>query len=351
MTAAPRWLPTDRPGSRRSPRGRVARLSVESDCLRGNSLGDPHVRELPVYLPPGYDDEPQRRYPVAFYLTGYMGVGASKLGWKAWGRDFAARLDDMIGSGALGEIIVAFPDCFTLLGGSQYINSSVVGRYDDHLNQELVPLVDRSFRTLGQRESRAVFGKSSGGFGAMVQGMLHPETWGALACHSGDSAFELCFLGDVPRTLNEIARAGSVAEFLAAFLGREKNSGAASHALMLVAMAACFDPLPDHPDGFILPVDLDTAELIPERWQRWLEWDPVRMIPAHAEALRSLRYLYIDCGTRDQYHLHFGARQMRAALQRHGVDCDYEEFADNHSSIDYRIECSLPRIYAALDHE
>ena len=119
--------------------------------------------------------------------------------------------------------------------------------------------------------------------------------------------------------------------------------------MMSLAMAACFDPLPDHPDGFVLPVDLDTGTVIPERWQRWLEWDPVRMIPDHADALRSMRCVYIDCGTRDQYQLHFGARQMRSALRRLDVDCVYEEFPDNHSSIDYRIECSLPRIYASLD--
>ncbi len=253
-----------------------------------------------------------------------------------------------MGAGALGPMIVAFPDCFTLLGGSQYINSSVVGSYDDHLNTELVPLVDRSFRTLANRNSRAVFGKSSGGFGAIVQGMLHPETWGALACHSGDSAFELCFLSEISRTLNEIARAGSVAEFLRSFFARKKNSNAASHALMHLAMAACFDPLPDHADGFVLPVDLDTGELISERWQRWLQWDPVRMIPDHADALRSMRCLYLDCGTKDQYHLHYGARQMKAALDRLNIAHDYEEFPDNHSSIDYRIDESLPRLYAGL---
>lgn len=345
MTAL-RWLP-ERPS--RPPGGRIVRLAVDSQCLRGNPLGDPSQRELPVYLPPGYDEEPARRFPVAFYLAGYMGVGASKLSWKAWGRDFTARLDSMIHSGELGPLIVAFPDCFTLLGGSQYINSSVVGRYDDHLNDELIPLLDRSFRTLASRDSRAVLGKSSGGFGAIVQGMLHPESWGAVACHSGDSAFDLCFLTDMPGTLNEIAKAGSVASFLEKFFSKEKHSSAASHTMMSLAMAACFDPLPDHPDGFVLPVSLETGELIPERWQRWMEWDPVRMIPQHAEALRSLRYLLIDCGTRDQYHLHFGARQMHAALQRLDISCEFDEFADNHSGIDYRIEFSLPRIYSSLE--
>ncbi|MBJ93653.1 MAG: esterase [Rickettsiales bacterium] len=331
------------------PPGRIVRLPVESKCLRGNPLGDPDDRQLPVYLPPGYDEDSKRSYPVAFYLAGYMGIGASKLGWKPWQQDFVARLDGLIHRGEIGPLIVAFPDCFTLLGGSQYINSSSVGAYDDHLNLELVPLVDRSFRTLRSRESRAVLGKSSGGFGALVQGMLHPETWGAVACHSGDAGFDLCFLTDMPRTIAEIAKSGSVAAFLSSFLARKKRSASQSHAVMSLAMAACFDPLPDHPDGFVLPVRLDTGELLPERWQRWLDWDPVRMIPRYAEELRSLRYLLIDCGTRDQYHLQFGARQMKAALERLDVPFDYDEFPDNHSSIDYRVEYSLPRLYAALE--
>jgi len=328
--------------------GRVVRLAVTSEVLKDNYLGDPCARELPVYLPPGYDEDTGRRYPVAFYLAGYMGIGASKLQWKGLVPNFSQRLDQLIAAGEIGPMIVAFPDCFTRLGGSQYINSSVTGPYDDHLNQELVPQVDRECRTLVGREHRAVFGKSSGGFGAIVQGMLHPETWGAVACHSGDSYFEFCFLADLPRSLNAIAKAGSVRRFLETYARKEKHSSAASHALMHLAMAACFDPQPGHPDGFEMPVDLHTGRLIPERWERWLAWDPVRMIPAHRAALDSLRALFIDCGTKDQYHLHYGARQMHEVLRAQDIGHRYEEFDDNHSSIDYRIGPSLKVLYPAI---
>lgn len=330
------------------PAGRIERLTIDSRCLAGNRLGDPTRRELPVYLPPGYDEDTRRRYPVAFYLAGFLGTGHSQLNWKAWGEGLPARLDRLIAEKRIGPMIVAFPDCFTALGGSQYINSSVCGAYDDYLNQELVPLVDGSVRSAGGVEHRAVFGKSSGGFGAIVQGMLHPETWGAVACHSGDSYFEFCFLTDLPKTLNEIAKHGSVRGFLESFFSKPKRSGAETHAIMHLAMAACFDPQPEHADGFELPVDLRTGRIRASRWERWLEWDPVRMIPKHLDALRELRLLFVDCGFRDQYHLQYGARQMREELTKYGIQHVYDEFPDNHSSIDYRMDVSLPAIYNAI---
>jgi poly(3-hydroxybutyrate) depolymerase len=331
----------------RAARGRVLRLEHSSDALRGNRLGDPHVRDLPVYLPPGYD-EGTERYPVLFCLAGFTGTGESHLAWKGWGESLPERLDRLLDEGAIGPMIVALPDCFTRLGGSQYINSSTCGAYDDYLVRELVPLVDGRLRTKADRAHRGIFGKSSGGFGAIVQAMLHPDVWGAVACHSGDAYFEFCFLAELPRTCNLVHRAGGVGPFLDAFARKPKHSSAEVHAVMHLAMAACFDPQPSHPDGFELPVNLHTGRMLPARWARWLAWDPVRMIPGHLEALRSLRALFVDCGDRDQYHLHYGARQMHEELVRGRVAHRYEEFSDNHSSIGYRMDVSLPVLWKAL---
>lgn len=327
--------------------GRVIRLSVESDALRGNRLGDPHVRELPVYLPPGYDAS-QREYPSVYYLAGFLGSGHSQLNWKPFAEPLPARMDRLIQAGHIEPMVVVFPDCFTRLGGSQYIDSSVCGDYGRYLSQEVVAAVESEVRVARSRDHRGVFGKSSGGFGAIVQAMLYPESWAAFACHSGDAYFEFCFWSDLPRSATEINRHGSVRGFLQAFAAKPKHSSAENHALMHLAMAACFDPQPNHPDLFELPVDLHSGAVRPERWERWLAWDPVRMIPAHADALKSMRAAFIDCGSRDQYHLHYGARQMRTALEALGVRPTYEEFADNHSSIDYRMDRSLPVLSRAL---
>ena len=106
----------------------------------------------------------------------------------------------------MGPAIIVFPDCFTALGGNQYVNSSAIGNYADYLTKEIVPFVDLQFRTLASREHRGCFGKSSGGYGAIIHGMKYPQTWGAIADHSGDAYFDFVYHHDWPNTLNELAK-------------------------------------------------------------------------------------------------------------------------------------------------
>lgn len=330
-------------------RGRVTLLAHRSGVLHGNRLGDPADRDLAVYLPPGYDESPRRRYPVLFDLVGFGGSGASHVAWRAFDDNVPERIDRLIAQGKMGPVIVAFPDCFTRLGGNQYVNSPAIGRYGDYIVREMVPLVDASLRTLPGPRHRGVFGKSSGGYGAIVHGMRHPDVWGAVACHSGDMYFDFCYRCDWPRVLDEIARHGrSVRGFLRSFWGKRKNSGEEMHALMMIAMAATYDPDPRAPLGFRMPVDLRTGVMDETRWRRWLRHDPIHMAARHASALRRLRGLYIDCGTRDQYHLHYGARILSDRLRALRVPHRYEEFDDNHSGIDYRMDVSLPYLYRAI---
>ena len=277
----------------------------------------------------------------------------------------------------MGPVIVVFPDCFTSLGGNQYINSSAIGRYADYLTKELIPFIDREFRTLADRDHRGCFGKSSGGYGAIVHGMRYPESWGAVADHSGDAYFDFVYRSDWPNTLNELAKYrskpqqagrydvqravqhrgakstpghddGRVRRFLDAFSNESKPSGAQVMCLMNLCMAASYDPAPSAPNGFRLPFNLETGELIEARWRAWLRHDPIHMVQQHAKALRSLRGVYIDCGWRDQYHIHYGCRLLSRALSRANVQHTYEEFDDDHSGIDYRMDRSLPFLYRAL---
>jgi hypothetical protein len=359
------------------PNGRLVVLEHVSRALEGNPLGDPHVRRVPVWLPPGYDEGATRgrgrRFPVLFDLVGFTGSGHAHVNWRPFDENVPERVGRLIRDRRMGPCIVVFPDCFTSLGGNQYVNSPAVGRYADYLTRELVPFVDREFRTLASRDHRGLFGKSSGGYGAIVHGMLHPETWGALADHSGDAMFEFCYYTDLPRTLNELDRYrlpkrrpgrtspaasarrvasgrddGRIARFLEAVWRKEKLGDGEVHALMMLAMAATYDPVPGDPLGFRMPVNLETGELIAARWKRWKAHDPVEMVAKHAKALRTLRAIYVDCGWRDQYHLHFGARMLSLALKRRNVPHVYEEFDDTHSSIDYRMDVSLPILYRAL---
>jgi enterochelin esterase family protein len=322
-------------------------VAFDSDVLRGNAAGDPHQRRVPIYLPPGYDEDAQRRFPVVYVLTGFTGRGRMLLNDNPWSPSLDDRMDALIAAGS-PELILVMPDCFTRFGGSQYVDSSATGRYEMHVVDELVPWVDARHRTLPAREHRGIAGKSSGGFGAMRLGMLHADVFGALACHSGDMLFEYCYQTDFPKACSVLQAAGGVARFLEAFEAKPQKGKDDFLALNILAMAACYSPEPEAELGIGLPFDLATGLPRPDVWQRWLGFDPLRLLPTHAEALRSLRLLYLDCGTKDEFHLHHGSRAFTAELKRLGIRHRYEEFDDGHMNVPYRYDTSLPELAKAL---
>ena len=181
-------------------------LEHVSEILKGNPLGDPHVRKLAVWLPPGYDHSGKRRFPVLYDLVGFTGSGLSHVGWKPFGDNVPERAARLIRDGKMGAAIIVFPDCFTAFGGNQYVNSPAIGDYADYLTREIIPFVDREFRTLASREHRGCFGKSSGGYGAIIHAMKYARYWGAIADHSGDAYFDFVYWHDWPNTLNELAK-------------------------------------------------------------------------------------------------------------------------------------------------
>jgi putative esterase len=361
--------------------GTVVVVEHESRILADNPLGDPHVRKLAVWLPPQYDEnagqDRGRRFPVLYDLVGFTGSGLAHVAWKPFGENVAERVARLIHARKMGPAIVVFPDCFTALGGNQYVNSPAVGNYADYLTREIVPFVDREFRTLAAREHRGCFGKSSGGYGAIIHGMKYAKYWGAIADHSGDAYFDFVYGHDWPNTLNELAKHrtprrkdgpcdvaaevreriglaegfddGRVKRFLDSVWRREKLSLAEGHAIMNLCMAATYDPDPKAPLGFRLPFHLETGEAIPGRWKKWQRHDPIHLVRRYRDNLATLAGIYIDCGWRDQYHIHYGARILSLRLAEAGIAHTYEEFDDNHSDIDYRMNVSLPFLYRALN--
>ena len=358
--------------------GTVVVLEHDSKVLRDNPLGDPASRKVAVWLPPGYDEGATRargkRYPVLVDMVGFTGSGLSHIAWKNFSENVPERLARLVFERKMPPAIMVFPDCFTALGGNQYVNSSAIGRYADYLVREIVPFVDREFRTLASREHRGCFGKSSGGYGAIIHGMKYAEHWGAIADHSGDAYFDFVYWHDWPNTLNELARYrprkaqlpgrfdvlkaekgadrglddGRVRAFLDTVWKKPKLTMAEGHAIMNLCMAATYDPDPRAPNGFRLPFNLETGEVLPERWKRWQANDPVNLVREYRKNLRSLRGIYIDCGARDQYHIHFGSRILSKRLALAGIEHTYEEFDDTHSDIDYRMDVSLPFLAKAL---
>jgi S-formylglutathione hydrolase FrmB len=323
-------------------------LEHDSAILTGNRPGDPTRRRHPVYLPPGYADS-DRRYPVLWSLAAYTSAGPGQVAWRNHGESLPQRVDRLIRSGEMAPVIIVFPDAYTALGGNQYVNTPAIGNYADYLIEELVPAADSTFRTVAEARGRAVFGKSSGGFGALHLVMAHPGYFAAAASHAGDCGFDRVYLRDFAPCCDVLARyGGDVEAFVRSFWRQRRPTGADFHTLMTLCLAATYSPSASEPMGLELPFDLRTCRLNDAVWERWLAFDPVYRVTGSRDALSALVGLWTDVGRRDQYFIHYGSRDFHDRLSAAGIAHHYEEFDGTHSGIDWRFDHSLPWLARCL---
>ena len=316
---------------------------MRSPALAGNPLGDPAERSLSVYLPPQYAAGSER-FPAVYFLHGFSGSGTAWLNTAAFSPNVPERLDALIAAGSIPPVIGVFVDGWTALGGSQWINSEAIGRYRDYLARDVVAHVDAALRTVPNAAARAVVGKSSGGYGALVMACRHPEVFAHVGAHSGDAYFEYCYLPDLPKAAGGLLKAGGVQAWFDDFIRRCRETRARSEdfpVLNAVAMSAAYSPKKGEPMNLELPFELPSGRIRAEVWGRWLANDPVRFVPRSLSAVAKLRSLFIDCGIRDEYHLRWGARMLVDELRAAKIDVSHEEFEDGHSGINYRYDRSL----------
>jgi len=316
--------------------GRLEMRPFESEVLKGNPLGDPHVREVPVYVPPQGEDGD---LPVVYLLVGFTGRPHSLLDTHPWHSSLVQDLDRAMAAGEHPPHVLVMPDAWTRLGGSQYVNGEATGRYEDYVAEELVPWVDRQYPTNGRR---GVAGKSSGGFGALHLAMRRPGLFQACASIAGDCHFEYGYAADFLNALRGLGRhGGDVDRFLAAFEDGHDLSGDGHAVLNTVAMAACYS-------GGELPFDLETGARRGDVWERWLAFDPVVASERYAESLRGLELLYLEAGTSDEFHLQFGLRVLVRRLSELAVPHEHVEFEGGHFGLNDRYPGVLRRLVDSL---
>jgi Putative esterase len=321
--------------------GRVSEHVLESRVLAGNPLGDPTERPLWVYVPPGYD-ESEQRYPSVYVIQGYTGQAAMWWNRTAFRESFPAAADRLFASGEAPPTVVVYVDAWTAYGGSQFVDSPGTGRYHTYLCEEIVPWVDAHYRTMAGAAHRGIQGKSSGGFGAMITPMLRPDLFGGLATHAGDGMYECCYIPEFAKAVRLLRDyGGDIFKWWKDFRSRPAFMKEGDDVLLItLGVAACFSARDDGTPE--LPFDPRTGRLRDDVWARWLAWDPVRMVPRYADALRSMRAVWIDAGTRDEWYLDLAATGFRDELAKIGVtDVSFELFNATHMGIDYRYSQSL----------
>ena len=265
------------------PQGILHRLRHKSSVLEGNPLGDPTERELLVWTPA--DWSAGEDLPLLVDLKGYWSSALAHANWQPWSESLPERLDRLTHEG-MGRVVVAFPDCFTKLYGNQYLNSAGSGRYADYVCDEIVPTIETQFQCGGPGK-RGVFGKSSGGYGAVWHGMNRADFWSAIAINSGDMGFDALY---IPALLDDLyllrKHDYSIEKFVRACEAKPKINGKEFMALMDLAQSAFYDPDPSAFRAMRLPLDPHTGEFIPERWANWMKHDPVAMFDTLGENLR-----------------------------------------------------------------
>jgi S-formylglutathione hydrolase FrmB len=308
----------------------IVNLNHSSKILQNNPLGDKSERDLFVYLPPDYEKS-TKRFPTVYCLSGFTGRGKMMLNDNAFSPSLDERLDGLIASKKIKPMIAVMPDCFTYYGGSQYINSTATGNYEDYLTQEIVETVDKNFRTIDDKNSRAVVGKSSGGYGALICGLRHADKFGLISTISGDAYFELCYPSDFAKAFRAIK--GNPTAFMTNFLSSEKKGKGDFPALNIIGMSSCYSP---NGTSFDLPFDLETGEIRQDIWAKWLTHDPVRLVEKSVENLKSLKLLFLDAGNKDEFALDIGAKILSKKLKDFEIPHIHEEFDDGHFNISYR---------------
>ncbi|MBS2028324.1 MAG: enterochelin esterase [Deltaproteobacteria bacterium] len=325
--------------------GKLHELNFESKLLAGNPLKDPSNRPLLVYTPPSWPAKGP--YKSLWLLQGFTGQVDAWRNRSPFEPTLVERVDAAVRKGDMPEAVLVFVDAWSSYGGSQFVDSVGVGKYRSYLCDELVPFVTEKFQLKPTRESRALIGKSSGGYGAIMVALERAEVWGGFSAFAPDAAFEYAYLPDFPQAWKTLGKFDhDVAAFWTALRGKEKSTSDDHATVNTIAMAACYSP--DAKGEPVMPFAREDASLRQDIWDRWLTFDPVRALPKRLAEARGLRAISIECGHRDQFRLYAGATMLNHQLEKAGIKHRFELFDGTHDGLQGRYPAAMAYLLERL---
>ncbi|HEY2842445.1 MAG TPA: alpha/beta fold hydrolase [Bryobacteraceae bacterium] len=304
------------PGKQKAPErpGSMEKITVHGKSLEGNLEGDSPDRDVFVYLPLSYTKNRNQRYPVVYFLHGY-GAHAEAYLNLMWASDAA---DKTAAAGTSKEMIVVFPDSYTVYNGSMYSNSPTTGNWETFITEDLISYIDSHYRTIASRESRGLAGHSMGGYGAFRIGMKYPDLYAALYPMSS-----CCLMNNpgAPRV------APPAAPKAAPKGGDGKAKGGRGNTTF--AEAAAWSPNPMNPPQFF---DLPTkdGQPVPSVVAKWIANSPLAMVDQYSSNLKKYKAIMMDVGLQDG--LMGSNKELDDSLTRLGVVHTYETYEGDHTN-------------------
>jgi len=321
---------------------RTERITLKSPSLAGNLAGEPAEQEVIVYLPPSYDSEASRRYPVIVLLHG---IADSPSIWLR-AHHVPELLDRMVAEKKMPEVIAVMPNGGTKFLGSFYVNSTVNGRWEDYIANDVVGYVDAHYRTLARPESRGVMGHSMGGFGSLIMAMHRPDVFRSAY------AISPCCLDAVEDIgYGNTAWTRALAFTTAADADKALAAGD-FYPVAIVALGRALAPNPQAPLLFDFPIRKAGPELLPAEpaYTKWRESFPIRQVPRYAENLRQMKGLVIEYGFNDQFsHIPISTPAFSQALIDARVPHVLDVYTGDHrQAVNERLESKIFPFFASM---
>lgn len=301
-------------------------ITFHSPSLEKNLLGDPADQKVEIYLPPSYERDAGRRYPVLYLLHGFYGSTGDFTQPVFQGFTIEQAMNDLARGGA--EMIVVIPNGRNRLGGSYFRNSSVTGNWEDYLIRDLLPYIDKTYRTLPQPASRGVAGHSMGGTAAIMMAMTHPGLFASVYAMSPCCLAWKDDFGPANPAWRVVSEAKSVDDLTASV------SSGDFMPLAIASAAAAFVPNPTRPAlPFDLPFTVRDGKVVRDDAvdALWRSKQPINLVVASASNLKQLRGLAFEAGFDDQFkHIPITTRELSAMLSENSVPHIYEAFDGDH---------------------
>lgn len=300
------------------PAGQMITDTITSQALKGNKLGDPDTRNITIYLPPSYASS-NKFYPVIHLLHGFGGDERSLVGEV--GEELAVFLvDSMIESGLAKEMIIVMPSAKNKYGGSFFLNSELTGKYEDYIVYDLVNYIDGNYRTIRDRNARAIGGASMGGYGSITLAMKHSDIFSSVVSLSPPLGFDIISAEMIPEVIRENPDGMP-----------DPGQKAEQYTEYLYALSAALSPNLDNPPFFLdLPFEYPNVEVIESVRQRWLASDPMAMLSTYSQSLEGLKGIYIDVGDEDLLGFKAAADAFHEELIKLGIQHEYNVYQGDH---------------------